>query len=350
MSKCYNKIWLKNQKIWVNCGKCLNCLEEKKKEIGNRAVHDLEQYKMKYMITLTYDEINAVRNKYGETTLVKEHLNKYIKALQYVAKKYNFRETKNSFSYVACGEYGAKTQRAHYHLVVGTNWYMERTFREKWKYGNVKIEKIKSVASIFYTTGYTAKKIGFNEKKFKNKEIAFLKFKRGLGENWIKRKIDERKITAENYYLETMMNGKIKMPTYYKNKIKEYVMGMKISRIKLKPEERLYRKLHFGDDRKTIFRNENEYYENYWRWELFSKKVREDAKSRIDIYYKAKNIASRHKISVDELLYNLLYNEEYNSEDLRETMFTEYIKKQNTNLRIKAEQKYWRNIEKRIAI
>lgn len=188
MSKCYNKIWLKKQKIWVNCGKCLNCLEEKKKEVGNRAVHDLEQYKLKYMITLTYDEINAVRNKYGETTLVKEHLNKYIKALQYVAKKYNFGEAKNSFSYVACGEYGAKTQRAHYHLVVGTNWFIERTMREKWKYGNVKIEKIKSVASVFYTTGYTAKKIGFNDKKFKNKEVAFLKFKRGLGLNWIEKK------------------------------------------------------------------------------------------------------------------------------------------------------------------
>ena len=50
MADCYNKIILKEKNIEVPCGKCLNCLNNKKKEKALRFIQEMNNYKFKLFI------------------------------------------------------------------------------------------------------------------------------------------------------------------------------------------------------------------------------------------------------------------------------------------------------------
>jgi len=50
MPDCYNKIILKDKNIEVPCGKCLNCLNNKKKEKALRFIQEMNDYKFKLFI------------------------------------------------------------------------------------------------------------------------------------------------------------------------------------------------------------------------------------------------------------------------------------------------------------
>lgn len=354
MADCYNKIYLKKQKIYVECGKCLNCLAEKRKENAIRFVHetDNKDYPYRYMLTLTYDEVHA-HYKNGENTLCKKDLTEYIEKLQRRVRYLNKKVANGfiKFKYFACGEYGGITQRAHYHVIIATNWFIEGRMRGYWRKGFVRIDKNISIKAVAYACGYSQKKIGYNDKKYINKESPFRKFSRGLGKEWIHEAIAKKKITKEKYYIDTNFWGKVKLPTYYKNIIRETVMGVKPRRYVLKPEERLYRKTHFGDDRKTIMINQDSYDENYWKWDKYISVIKDKMSEKFNYLFKERDIKRYENIS--ELIYNLIHNEEYEIGD-KENYKVYAFKKlwENINLKRKceAENKYWRTAEKRVAV
>lgn len=346
MAECYNKIILKDKNIEVNCGKCLNCIENKKKEKALRLIHEMNDYKFKYFITLTMSELEASRSKSGVTTVRKEDLRNYIKKLQYYEKRYNMiTSNKSKLKYIACGEYGEVTERAHYHLVLLTNRFIEHKIITCWKKGMVKCERLKDARAIYYTAGYTDKKYqNYFKDKYKedkdDREVAFLKASRGNGKKRIYEAIAKKEINAEKYFMESF-NGKNKLPTYYKNIIKEKVMGVKARYKKLSDEERLFRKKHFGEDRKTIMINQNEYDANYWKWEKFINKVKEEAKKR-DIIYYDEEIYNKYKDNWLTKIYNLMYNEEYETTDKQERDLKNYYEEKRYYLKVSAEQKWFR--------
>lgn len=65
-------------------------------------------------VTLTSDEGHIDRTEDGRTTLTKAPLQKAIKRLRYYAEKLYGMDVR----YVAVGEYGSRTHRAHYHLIL----------------------------------------------------------------------------------------------------------------------------------------------------------------------------------------------------------------------------------------
>lgn len=356
MAECYNKIYLKEKDIEVECGKCLNCLENKKKEKALRLVHEMNNYQYKTFITLTMDEIRATRCKTGETEVRKQELKNYIKRLKY----YDDREIKYirdpkkriKMKYIACGEYGTQTQRAHYHIVLLHNTYLHFEIKNQWKKGHVQMEMVKDVRALYYTAGYVDKK---QEKYFQNEYIAkkeekepqFLIASRGNGLEWIKEAITTKKIDKHNYFVRGV-NGKNKLPTYYKGKLKEMVMGVKPRYKKLtEPERELFRK-RYGFDRKTIMLNQEEYDKNRWKWELFIKTVIQEAKQRDPLYYRNKDYEIlRNKDNWRQKLYNLMYNKKWDEMDEVERNYSGYIQRRRELLKIKAEQKWFKNKAKR---
>lgn len=352
MAECYNKIYLKNKDIEVECGKCLNCIENKKKEKALRLVHEMNNYKFKYFITLTMDELQATRNKEGLTEVRKKDLTKYIKHLQYWAKRYSITDEAGKIAYLSCGEYGAVTDRAHYHLVILCNTFLLRQIKTAWKRGHVEVQAVKDVRALYYVAGYTDKKAQtYFRDKYKdkeNREIAFLKASRGNGSKWIKEAIAMKKITPNSYFVDSF-NGKNKLPQYYKIKIKEAVMGITPRYKKLLPEERLYRKIHFGDNSKTYMINRDSYDENYWKWELYVNKIKKAAKERDPLYYKTEEM-SQYKNNWKQRVFNLLYNNKYEEMDEIEKMFSEHLKRRREKLKINAEQKYFAKYNNRKAV
>lgn len=90
------------------CGKCNVCRVQRSNQWALRCMHELKQYGNKAVfVTLTYNEENLPKNK----TLVKDDLQKFWKRL-----RKNLKGRK--ISYFACGEYGSRYDRPHYHAII----------------------------------------------------------------------------------------------------------------------------------------------------------------------------------------------------------------------------------------
>ena len=218
MAECYNKIYLKKQKIHVNCGKCLNCISNKKKEYGLRMMQEQMSDKslVSYFGTLTYNDAFCPLTNEGKLTLYKQHINAYIRRLQAETKR-----MQGKLIYFVGGEYGERTARPHYHIIVLSNRPLFNQMREYWTYGNAQIELSWSFKATSYTVGYANKKIGLHE--FNGVEKPFHKFTRGIGETWIHEAIAKKKVSEKKYYIENQVITS-KLPDYYKKKLRNFIM------------------------------------------------------------------------------------------------------------------------------
>lgn len=169
---CANSIKLKDLEFRVPCGKCLPCQKKRRSEWSLRLEHEYLFSDSAYFITLTYNDYYIPRTKEGYQTLYKKHLQNYIKRLRndhvkYVSKTLNIskKEVKHRakpLRYYAVGEYGSKTRRPHYHLIL---FNMDignlAPIKNQWKHGMSDVGTVTS-ASINYVTKYMFKQ--FNRK------------------------------------------------------------------------------------------------------------------------------------------------------------------------------------------
>lgn len=343
MPKCYNKIYIAKYDISVDCGKCLNCIENKKRETSLRMQLESSNYINKYFVTLTYDNLKADYDKNCLTVLNKKHIKAYIEALQYVQKQHyreDYKLEKNKLKYIVCGEYGENsTKRAHYHLIIATNIYLERYIKTKWSYGRVDLQRIKSLAAVNYTAQYSSKKMGRDKED--RKVLPFVAWSRGLGKRWIEEKVVAKAINEKNYFVETLI-GKYKLPRYFKDKIKYAIMGVTPKYKKIKDEEIARR-----EKRKTYMVNRLEYTNRLYLWNIFVEKLKKNMRENSLEYLKYDEMKKRYGANWKKRLYNLLYNEKWDELDEFEKTFIELEKDMNDKLRIEAELKYWRNSGKR---
>ena len=178
-TSCTNSIKLKDLDFRVPCGKCLPCQKRRRSEWSLRLEHEYMFSDSAYFITLTYNDESLPRTKEGYPTLLKKHVQDYIKRLRnahvaYLKKEQRkvhdeFKITGKKIRYYAVGEYGSQTRRPHYHLLL-FNYDIDNTnqFIAKWKntetaqsYGHVDVGNV-TAASINYVTKYMFK--GFNKK------------------------------------------------------------------------------------------------------------------------------------------------------------------------------------------
>lgn len=146
--------------IEIPCGHCIGCRLQKSRDWANRMLLESKEHKENWFLTLTYDNehlppanetvIDYTTGEIGDSPihpLVKRDLQLFLKRL----RKQQAFDFDNKIRFYACGEYGSKTFRPHYHLIVfglhlddliqngqnelGQPYFISKTIGELWTYG-----------------------------------------------------------------------------------------------------------------------------------------------------------------------------------------------------------------------
>lgn len=224
--KCLDTIYVENPKrkpgeperMGVPCGKCVVCMDNRRKDWTFRLQQEMKIAKTAHFVTLTYTDEFLPRE--GVDIFV---LQRFLKRLRNERKKvmekyYLVNETLKwpNLRYYAVGEYGERTLRPHYHLIM---FNMPRELEEKlsgiWGFGLIHIGDVRT-ASIHYVTGYVLKKAicppGMN------KPFSTMSRRPGLGQNYYDHTREWHEDEEGRFYV--VNNGyKQRLPKFYKDKL-----------------------------------------------------------------------------------------------------------------------------------
>lgn len=199
-------------------------------------------------LTLTYDTAYVPITKKGYMTLCKRCLQLFIKRL----RKYHHKDAK--IKYYAVGEYGGKTMRPHYHLIL-FNADKEK-IDKAWNKGSIYIGTVEG-ASVGYTLKYLAKekKIPLHKNDDRVKEFSLMS--KGLGTSYLSENMKQWHYADINnrMYIPIEDNKKICMPRYYKDKLytkeQRKIIGLTLQEREQKVQEELIKK--HGDGLSAYF-------------------------------------------------------------------------------------------------
>lgn len=247
------------------CGKCPYCY---KKRISSWSFRLMEEDKISsssHFITLTYDTPYIKLTSNGYMDLNKRDIQLFMKRL---------RKT-NPFplKYYLCGEYGGKTYRPHYHIILFNA--KQETIQNAWKMGQVHYGTV-SEASVGYTLKYMEKlsKIPLHKNDDRTKEFSLMS--KGLGKSYMSEKaIQWHKNDLENrMYCNIKDNKKITMPRYYKDKIYNSDERGQLKAFHTQQLTKQLEEMAYNSDFNEIFRNRKQSEKN----EI--KKLKTDSKKR----------------------------------------------------------------------
>lgn len=182
--------WKYPDGLTVPCGKCIFCRIHKRKEWSIRMLHEKEEHNDSSFITLTYSDVHLPSN----SSLSKRHLQLFIKRLRKSMAP-------SRIKYFACGEYGDKTHRPHYHAIlfgVGLNKVHKQHVMDSWPYADWSNPTIKRKSfglaepdSIRYVAQYIDKKLSgdlaYEEYESKQRDPVFRLLSLGIGANYCDR-------------------------------------------------------------------------------------------------------------------------------------------------------------------
>lgn len=234
------------EKIKLPCGQCVGCRLEYSRQWAVRCCLEAKQHKHNYFVTLTYDDLNVpLREHYkvdkdtGEVkdpemvmTLLPTDLQAFLKRLRTNME----READHiGIRFFACGEYGPKNMRPHYHLILfncplpdlifekfanGYTYYRSPLLEKTWKKGFVLVTDF-SYETAAYVARYMLKKHKGKDADFYEKcgiEPEFTRCSRrpGLARSYL----DENADFIYNYDQVIITNGKgtpirCKPPKYF---------------------------------------------------------------------------------------------------------------------------------------
>lgn len=121
MMKCISPVKTRNKETgdWLDypCGQCMACRITRRQEWTLRLMLEMGEHEYSYFVTLTYNDENLPENG----SLKKKDLQKFLKRLR-------FKHKSKTIRYFACGEYGDKKKRPHYHVIVMTEEDMSIRF------------------------------------------------------------------------------------------------------------------------------------------------------------------------------------------------------------------------------
>lgn len=115
--RCYNSFVspiasrVVTRSIDIPCGRCVECRLNYSRVWANRLMLEAQEHDYNYFLTLTYNDINCPVYSDGVMTLCKKDLQDFLKRLRRRIEPFKIR-------YFACGEYGDRTFRPHYHMIV----------------------------------------------------------------------------------------------------------------------------------------------------------------------------------------------------------------------------------------
>lgn len=145
----------------IPCGQCMSCRLTKAQNWATRIHHEASMHEENSFVTLTYDEDNLP----GDLSLDRSHFTLFMRRLGD-----RFGVTRH----FACGEYGGRTLRPHYHAILfglafsdqylwkqspsGDLLFRSPALEEVWGKGNCIIGAV-TLTSAEYVARYTIKKV-----------------------------------------------------------------------------------------------------------------------------------------------------------------------------------------------
>ena len=206
--ECQKPIYLSKQDMLVPCGRCVFCGATKRSDWALRLHYEGKLHLSKYFVTLTYADAH-LRWKNNVSQLEKRDVQLYMKRLRKSAPGVTIR-------YFAVGEYGSKTYRPHYHLLLFGE-VSESQIRDAWSFGHVHIGQV-TQASIMYCLGYIVNGKGWQMRHKRNPPFSLMSRRPGLGHNYLSpAMIEWHRSGRKNYAI--LDGSKRHLPRYYKTKI-----------------------------------------------------------------------------------------------------------------------------------
>lgn len=204
----------------VPCGKCLDCLNQKSIEWSYRIMDEVHCHAENCFITLTYEN--------SPIELIRKDLTDFIKRLRKKLEPIKIR-------YFACGEYGSKYLRPHFHLII-FGWCPHDLIKWKkdgdyWLYRSAFLESVWTLgfSSVGQVTLYSAKYCAKYLQKFKKvpayltQPFITMSNRPGIGFYAINsNSLVTDKIYRDGHY--------VKIPRYYLKKFEE--SGFDLSELK----------------------------------------------------------------------------------------------------------------------
>lgn len=150
--------------ITLPCGKCFGCRSDNARMWSLRMMHEARYHSTNYFVTLTYAD--------GSLPPGADLDYRDLRLFMVNARHY-FQTPECPFKYFACGEYGDKTLRPHYHFA-GFDWkfddlrpfkqtqsgwyYLSESLREVWRHGHVIVAPLEWDCAA-YIARYVTKKM-----------------------------------------------------------------------------------------------------------------------------------------------------------------------------------------------
>lgn len=255
---CDNPLWLKVKGVDmpVPCGKCPPCKKRRISEWCFRITWEEEnRATSSHFITLTYDTNHVPLTSNGLLTLRKKDLQNFFKRLR---KNTGIKGIK----YYACGEYGTKTNRPHYHAIV-FNCPDPEDYAKAWsldgiQFGGVDIGTV-TTDSVAYVLKYIDKD-SYREKRYRHsrddREKEFPIMSQGLGKGYVESSSVRayHKSDLSRNFVTNRSGYRVALPRYYRDKIYDEVeldAQRAIINVALQQKEEKERYL-FGNVRKGL--------------------------------------------------------------------------------------------------
>lgn len=225
------------------CGKCHACLARRTSGWSFRLVQEDKHSLQSHFVTLTYDNDHIRRTENGFMTLRKKDVQDFMKRLRY------YSNPSPKIKYYAAGEYGSKTRRPHYHLILfnADPDKVELAWRDKagTPLGSCYFGTV-SAASVGYTLKYISKG-KFKKRHSRDDRVPeFSLMSTGLGLSYLTDAIRAYH-EADMYnrmYLTYEGNKKMAMPRYYKDKLytkeqRQHIGAYQASRMEQEQAQRI---------------------------------------------------------------------------------------------------------------
>lgn len=264
--QCLTPVYLSTQDMVVPCGKCAFCSATRRSDWATRIEYESRLHLVKKFVTLTYANAHLTWDS-GKPQLVKRDLQNWFKRV---------RKTGAKIRYYAVGEYGSRTFRPHYHVLLFGN-VSDDVIGESWPFGQVHIGTV-TQASIMYCLGYIVNK---SWKHLHNRVAPFslMSRKPGLGANYLSSDmVAWHRSGRKNYVL---VDGvKRHLPRFYKCKI---FSKIDLVRIAVRDQKDVFRRLvkWIRDPRRMRMRDPLKYRDEQLR--RLAKSIRSKSKENLTI-------------------------------------------------------------------
>ena len=231
--------------VTIKCGRCIGCRLDRSSEWAVRCHHESSLYENNCFLTLTYSDENLP----SPPSVSIRSIQLFMKRLRKKTGRYKTTDSQGNvldpgIRFFACGEYGDRTNRPHYHILLfnydfpdkekhkwvnsaSPYWlYTSDLLESVWPYGHCTIGSV-SFNSAAYTARYVMKKVTgpMAEEHYQwvdpitgeihqlHPEFLTMSRRPGIGADWIKKYHTD--VWPEDHVV--IDNKQFRPPRYYKN-------------------------------------------------------------------------------------------------------------------------------------